>query len=211
VVDHPSIVDSVGSAGGRAEAKLGERRSAQFVAEADWQEVGPEGTDRTDRTIGRVILRHARDDDAEQLDSFDVGGATAWLDEVSGIVCGLPSWRSEPSAVHRDRQVLVAVEDGRIVGIIAHECVVSDGGRVWTEYRYLMVTAVRVDQQRSGLARLLVESVISEMRSQGCESVEWLVHPRNRPSIAFSRAVFPEADETQSPEDAPYVSFVLDL
>ncbi len=74
-----------------------------------------------------------------------------------------------------------------------------------------MVTAVRGDQQRTGLARLLVESVLADLRSTGCESVEWLVHPSNRPSIEFSRSVFPEADETQPPEDDPYVSFALAL
>jgi GNAT superfamily N-acetyltransferase len=158
-----------------------------------------------------VILRHARDNDAEQLDTFDVGGSSEWLDEVSEIVSGLLAWRSEPSASPLDRQVVVAVEDGRVVGVTAHERVADNGGRVWSEHRYLMVTAVRADQQRSGLARLLVESTIADMRSLGCESVEWLVHPRNRPSIAFSRTVFPEADERQSPEDEPYVSFVLDL
>lgn len=105
----------------------------------------------------------------------------------------------------------MAAQDGQIVGVTAHECVVTARDRVWSRYRYLMVTAVRADQQRTGFARWLVESVIGEMRSMGCESVEWLVHPANRPSIAFSRAVFPEADETQPPEDAPYVSFLLDL
>lgn len=211
MVDHPSIVDSVGSAGSRAEAKLGKRRPTQFAAETNRKEVGSEGTDRTDRTCRRVILRHAHDDDADQLDTFDVGGTSEWLDEVSEIVGGLLAWRSERAAAPRDRQVLVAVEDGRVVGVTAHERVARNGGRIWSEYRYLMVTAVRADQQRSGLARHLVESTIADMRSLGCESVEWLVHPGNRPSIAFTRTVFPEADERQSPEDEPYVSFVLDL
>ncbi|MFT5978519.1 MAG: GNAT superfamily N-acetyltransferase [Candidatus Azotimanducaceae bacterium] len=211
MVHHPSPVDGARSSGGRAEAQLGKRWPTQFAAETDRKEMGSEGTDRTDRTCRRVILRHAHDDDAEQLDTLDVGGSSEWLDEVSGIVSGVLAWRSEAAAAPRDRQVVVAVEDGRVVGVTAHERVASSGGRVWSEYRYLMVTAVRADQQRSGLARFLVEAAIAEMRSLGCESVEWLVHPRNRPSIAFSRNVFPEADERQFPEDDPYVSFVLDL
>jgi hypothetical protein len=35
--------------------------------------------------------------------------------------------------------------------------------------------------------------------------------PGNAASIAFSRAVIPEADETNPPDDAPYVSFALSL
>ncbi len=33
----------------------------------------------------------------------------------------------------------------------------------------------------------------------------------NAASIALSRSVFPEADETNPPDDAPYVSFALTL
>ena len=50
-----------------------------------------------------------------------------------------------------------------------------------------------------------------DLRSQGVESVEWLVHPGNAASIAFSRVAFPEADETNPPDDAPDVSFALSL
>ncbi|MEP1123598.1 MAG: GNAT family N-acetyltransferase [Ilumatobacter sp.] len=107
--------------------------------------------------------------------------------------------------------MVVAVTDGHVVGVTAHERLGRSGGRVWNHHRYLMVTAVRGDQQRTGLARQLVESVLADLASTGCESVEWLVHPSNRPSIEFSRNVFPEADETQPPEDDPYVSFALVL
>lgn len=158
-----------------------------------------------------MILRHARDSDAEQFQSFDLGRSGSWLDEVSEIVAGLVAWRSDPHAEHLDRQVIVAVKEGDVVGVSAHERLARSDGRVWNEHRYLMVTAVRGDQQRAGLARLLVESVLADLRSTGCESVEWLVHPSNRPSIEFSRNVFPEADETQPPEDDPYVSFALAL
>lgn len=158
-----------------------------------------------------MIIRHARDSDAEQFESFDLGDSGLWLDEVAEIVAGLVAWRSDPHAEQRDRQVIVAVTDSRIVGVTAHERLARSGGRVWNDHRYLMVTAVRGDQQRTGLARLLVESVLADLGSRGCESVEWLVHPSNRPSIEFSRNVFPEADETQPPEDDPYVSFALAL
>ena len=79
------------------------------------------------------------------------------------------------------------------------------------EHRYLMVTAVRNDQRRTGLARHLIESVLDDLADHGAKSVEWLVHPSNLTSIAFSRSVFPEADETYPPEDKPYVSFALGL
>ncbi len=74
-----------------------------------------------------------------------------------------------------------------------------------------MMTAVRADHRRTGLAQVLVESTISGLQAEGCESIEWLVHPRNRQSIEFSRSLFPEADETQPPEDRPYISFALGL
>lgn len=158
-----------------------------------------------------MIIRHARDSDAEQLETFDVGSSGPWLDEVSEIIGGLLAWRSDPDAGRRDRQVIVAVVGDRIVGVTANERLVSRSGQVWDFHRYLMVTAVRRDQQRTGLARLLIESTLVDLRAGGCESVEWLVHPSNRPSIEFSRNAFPEADETQPPEDRPYVSFAMAL
>jgi GNAT superfamily N-acetyltransferase len=159
-----------------------------------------------------VILRHATDDDADALESFDVGDTSvAWLGEVAEIVGGLLGWRSDPDAADEDRQVVVMERDGELVAVAAHVRLVRTDGRSMPAHRYLMVTAVRADRQRTGLAQHLVESVLADLRSQGVESVEWLVHPRNAASIAFSRAVFPEADETNPPDDAPYVSFALSL
>ena len=134
--------------------------------------MGTEGTDRRHRVIGSVIIRHARDSDAEQFESFDLGDSGLWLDEVAEIVAGLVAWRSDPHAEQRDRQVIVAVTDSRIVGVTAHERLARSGGRVWNDHRYLMVTAVRGDEQRTGLARLLDESVLADLGSRGCESVE---------------------------------------
>lgn len=158
-----------------------------------------------------MIIRHAQEGDAEQFRSFDVGGPTAWLDEVSEIVLGLLVWRSDPHAASRDRQVIVAVDGARVIGVTAHERIGGRHGPVWEHHRYLMVTAVQADQQRTGPARLLIESTFADLRASGCESVDWLVRPRNRSSIQFSRNVFPEADETQPPEDHPYVSFARAL
>lgn len=158
-----------------------------------------------------MIIRHAHDSDADQLETFDVGQSSPWLDEVAEIVGGLLAWRSDPAAARRDRQVIVAVVGSRVVGVTANERLSSSGGQIWNDHRYLMVTAVRRDQRRSGVARVLIESTLAELRAQGCESVEWLVHPSNRASIEFSRNVFPEADETQPPEDRPYISFAMNL
>ena len=158
-----------------------------------------------------MIIRHARASDAEQLESFDIGGSSLWLNEVAEIVGGLLEWRSDPHAADRDRQVVVAVAEGRVVGVTAHERLIADNRRVWNDHRYLMVAAICGEHQRSGLGRLLIESTLAELRATGCESVEWLVHPSNRQSIEFSRSVFPEADETQPPEDHPYLSFAMAL
>lgn len=158
-----------------------------------------------------MIIRHARNSDDEQFQSFDMGDSSLWLDEVSEFVSGLLDWRSDPEAEHQDRRVIVAVADDRVVGVTAHERLAGSAGRVWNDHRYLMVTAVRPECQRTGLARRIVESVLADLRSTGCETVEWLVHPSNRPSIDFSRKVFPEADETQPPDDHPYVSSAMAL
>lgn len=101
-------------------------------------------------------------------------------------------------------------DDGGVVAVCAHEAT-DNGTRIFVEHRYLMVTAVWPGHERSGLARLLVTSVVADLQRTGARSVTWLVHPRNQPSIAFSRQVFPEADETYPPEDAPYVAFTLTL
>ncbi len=153
-----------------------------------------------------MIIGDASNSGDEEFQSFDVGDASLWLDEVYEFVSGLLDWRSDPEAEHQDRRVIVAVADDRVVGVTAHERLAGSAGRVWNDHRYLMVTAVRPECQRTGLAWLIVESVLADLRSTGCETVEWLVHPSNRPSIDFSRKLFPEADETQPPDDHPYVS-----
>jgi RimJ/RimL family protein N-acetyltransferase len=160
-----------------------------------------------------VRLRHARPSDAEVLASFDVGSERSpWLDEVREIVSGLIAWRDARSAGALDRHVVILeCDDGEIVGVCAHEAIVSDLGAAMPEHRYLMVTAIRADHYRQGLARILVESVVADLQSHGAQSVTWLVHPRNHASILFSRNVFPEADETSPPEDKPYVAFTLTL
>ena len=63
-----------------------------------------------------MILRHATDDDADALESFDVGDTSvAWLGEVAEIVGGLLGWRSDPDAADEDRQVVVMERDGELV------------------------------------------------------------------------------------------------
>lgn len=90
-----------------------------------------------------MIIRHARDRDAEQFESFDRGGSGSWIDEVAEIVAGLIAWRSDPHVAHLDRQVIVAVTDGHVVGVTAHERLGRSGGRVWNDHRYLMVCGAR--------------------------------------------------------------------
>lgn len=115
-----------------------------------------------------MIIRHARESDAEQLESFDVGGSSLWLDEVSEIVRGLLEWRSDPDATNRDRQAIVAVDESRVIGVTANERIVGTGEHVWVDHRYLMVSAVHADQQRTGLARLLIESTLADLRASRC-------------------------------------------
>ena len=133
-----------------------------------------------------------------------------WLDEVAEIVTGLIRWETDSVARAFGREVVVLEDDsGEIVGVAAHEAVLDDDRRVHQNHRYLMVAAIRHDRRRSGLARVLVESVALDLQRRGVASLSWLVHPDNHASIVFSRAVFPDADETYPPADRPYVAFSL--
>lgn len=82
---------------------------------------------------------------------------------------------------------------------------------VWLDEVAEMVLAVRFDQRRSGVATLLLESVLADMQLRGVMTADWLVHPRNLGSIQFSRTTFHEASETYPPDDRPYVRFTLRL
>ena len=158
-----------------------------------------------------MILRDANSGDDAVLASFDPGSGVPWLDEVVEIVGGLIAWRDDSAERAFDRRVVVADEGGHIVAVSAHERLEHERAGVLTAHRYLMVVAVRRDRRRTGLARLLAEAVIEEMQHDGVQSVSWLIHPANAPSLAFSRSVLPEADESSPPEDDPYVRFVVGL
>ncbi len=106
---------------------------------------------------------------------------------------------------------MVAEDGGQIVAVAAHERVEHERAGVLAAHRYLMVFAVHQDRQRTGLARPLVEALVAEMQVDGVQSVSWLIHPANAASLAFSRSVLPDADESSPPEDDPYVRFVLGL
>jgi N-acetylglutamate synthase-like GNAT family acetyltransferase len=159
-----------------------------------------------------VILRHATTDDESALEAFDLGDIRSqWLDEVAEIVSGLVAWRDDAEHLPLDRQIVIADDDGEIVAVAAHERVEHERLGPLSEHRYLMVVAVRADHQRSGIARVLTESVFADMQRHGVRTVGWLIHPSNLASIAFSRSVFAEADETYPPEDRPYARFVVSL
>lgn len=129
---------------------------------------------------------------------------------MAEIVSGLVGWRDDVEQTSLDRQIVIADDDGEIVAVAAHHRVEHERLGPLAENRYLMVVAVRADQQRSGMARVLTESLLSEMHRNGVRTVRWLVHSANFGSIAFSRSVFAEADETH-PEDRPHAMFVLGL
>ncbi len=162
-------------------------------------------------TLVDVILRDATPADDAALVSFDPGSGAPWLDEVVEVVDGLIGWRDDPAERAFDRHVVVAEDDGQIVAVAAHERLEHERVGVLSAHRYLMVVAVRQDRHRTGLARTITEAAIAEMQSGGVQSVSWLVHPGNAASIAFSRSVFPEADESSPPEDVPYIRFDLGL
>lgn len=159
-----------------------------------------------------MIFRTAEPEDQTTLSALAVGDTTSpWLSEVAEIVGGLIAWRDDPEAVDEGRVVVVAEDGGELVAVAAHVALVDDEGRTWAAHRYLMDTAVRVDHQRTGVGKMLIESVLADLAERGARTVEWLVDPANTPSIWFSRTNFPEADESNPPEDRPYTLFVLAL
>ena len=157
-------------------------------------------------------LSHATTADIARLERFDLGdtNSSAWLAEVAEIVSDLLGWRDAHPEL--DRQVLVLeADDATVAAVAAHEAEEYENDGILLDRRYLMVTAVRADARRGGLARLLVTSVIADMQSAGARTVSWLVHQDNAASLAFSRNTFDEADERQPPEDKPYIRFTLYL
>jgi len=172
-----------------------------------------EGSDSPDRPQGNVILREATDADAEAIETLDLGAAsTPSLDEVREILTGLIRWQRDIDHAVIDRRVVVADVDGQIAAVAAYEYSINERTtEPYVGYRYLMVVAVDAGRQRSGIARVLLESVFTEMAMEGVTTVSWLVAPDNRESLAFSYNVFPEADETQGPDDRPYLRFTLSL
>ena len=72
---------------------------------------------------------------------------------------------------------------------------------------------LRRDLWGRGLMREAASAVIAHVRRVHPEmdALRADVDPRNAASLAFSRSVFPDADELSPPEDDPYVRFVLGL
>ena len=155
-------------------------------------------------------LRRLTAADSEALIAFDLGVASSphYLRGL-GDSEGLSAWERDPAAAALDRQVFVLDDDGEIVAVAAHERLENPDGHILLTNRYLMVTACRADRQRSGLARLLVDSIVGELQRGGTRTVHWLVHPSNTASLAFCREVFPDAHETYPPDDKPYVAFAI--
>lgn len=171
------------------------------------------GFDDSDRPQRSVILREATDEDAGAIEKLNLGGAsTPSLDEVREILSGLMRWQRDAERAVLDRRVVVADVDGQIVAVAAYEYLIHEAtGAPYPNYRYLMVVAVHAGHRRSGVARFLLESLFTEMAMEGVTTVSWLVAPDNPESLAFSYNVFSEADETQGPEDRPYLRFSLAL
>ncbi len=159
-----------------------------------------------------MIFRRAEAEDQEALQQFDLGTANSlWLREVREIVQDLLTWRDVGAPIELDRQVDVIEIERTIVAVAAHERTVHDRFGAQAAHRYLMVTAVRPDYQRRGLARAIIESVFVEQSEQGVQTFRWLVHPGNAPSLAFNARTFPDAEITHPPEDSPYIVFTLTI
>lgn len=122
------------------------------------------------RTSSRCCFAPAVAADAAAFESVDLGSLDcAWLREVAQIVDGLLEWRDDSSCAHLRREVIVAEDQHTVLAVCAHELLRSTDGRVYETHRYLMVTAVFVTARRSGIARLLVDSVLQELAQAGTQ------------------------------------------
>lgn len=96
--------------------------------------------------------------------------------------------------------MIVADVNGEIVAVAANERTEHPQQGSLADVRYLMVFAVRHDQRRGGTPRCWPNPSSLRCNAKGVPlRVHWLVYPTNLASIAFSRTVFPEADETYLP------------
>ena len=88
MVDDPADLRSARVVHECTDSQPRQRSSWSSSAEVDGKhDLGAEGTELVDRSDRFVILRHATDDDAEALNSFDVGDPSIpWLAEVAEIV-----------------------------------------------------------------------------------------------------------------------------
>lgn len=125
-----------------------------------------------------MILRDGTDDDADAVLALEslLFDADAW---------SLPMVVSELAA--EDRVVLVAVEDGVLVGYAVTLCGVdvADLHRIGVHPR----------NQRAGLARALLDASLSRAGEQGAARMLLEVSARNDPAIAlYERAGFVEID-----------------
>jgi ribosomal protein S18 acetylase RimI-like enzyme len=107
--------------------------------------------------------------------------ATLW-----GSVFGYGESRNDPARVLAaklawDERVLVAVEDGAILGSIM---VGFDGHRGWL-YRMAVASAAR----RRGIGSLLVRAAEAELAALGCAKVNVQLHANNADAQAFWRAL----------------------
>lgn len=67
-----------------------------------------------------MLIRQARESDADALASYEYPRHGPWIDEVVEIVRGLLSWRDSALAEGYDRQVLVLEgDDGGVVAVCA--------------------------------------------------------------------------------------------
>lgn len=81
-----------------------------------------------------MLIRPARESDAEAFVGYEHPRRGVWIDEVVEIVHGLLAWRVSALAAEHDRQVLVLEADGAVVAVCAHEAT-DNGEQVFMEHR----------------------------------------------------------------------------
>jgi GNAT superfamily N-acetyltransferase len=127
-----------------------------------------------------VIFRNAQSAVANQIDNFRIGDTSHdYLDEVTEIVHGLLEWRDDPTRCDLDRQVVVLTDDNNtIIAVAAHERIEHERLGPLTNHRYLMITVIRHDHQRTGLGQLLIDSILNDLQQQGTRTIRWRTPPQ---------------------------------
>jgi ribosomal protein S18 acetylase RimI-like enzyme len=146
-----------------------------------WEKILPSGE--------QLTIRAACDDDGEDVRAFleSLSPDSRWLRYHSPAPI-IRSWmvQAVTDADHQNREALVAIVDGRIVGL-------AEWGRFGADQSIADVGVVVDDRmRRRGIGRELLRHLAASGRAHGLEAFSASVLSVNRPTIALVQDVAPQ-------------------